>query len=105
MSQKDHSTVLSLDKLVAMCGSDVDHRSIPYKNRVWVFDNGFRNRQIVHGLTLPSEAGAGGYLPKGLKEKDINDMVLAGLDPSAIIKDNTFSGLTAKVKLTDWKKV
>ena len=32
-------------------------------------------------------------------------MVLAGLDPSAIIKDNTFSGLTAKVKLTDWKKV
>jgi len=43
--------------------------------------------------------------PKGLKEKDINDMVLAGLDPSAIIKSNTFSGLEAKIKLTDWKKV
>ena len=43
--------------------------------------------------------------PKSVKEKDINDMVLAGLDPSAIIKDNTFSGLTAKVQLTDWKKV
>ena len=92
---------------VAMCGSDVDHRSIPYKNRVWVFDNEARNRQIVSRIDAAIRKPRSRWLsgPKGLKEKDINDMVLAGLDPSAIIKDNTFSGLTAKVKLTDWKKV
>ena len=91
---------------VAMCGSDVDHRSIPYKNRVWVFDNEPRNRQIVSRIDAAIRNQEQVVIwPKGLKEKDINDMVLAGLDPSAIIKDNTFSGLTAKVKLTDWKKV
>ena len=91
---------------VAMCGSDVDHRSIPYKNRVWVFDNEPRNKQIVSRIDAAIRSQEQVVIwPKGLKEKDINDMVLAGLDPSAIIKDNTFSGLTAKVKLTDWKKV
>ena len=91
---------------VAMCGSDVDHRSIPYRDRVWVFDNEPRNPQIVQRI----DAAIGSQekvviWPKSVKQKDINDMVLAGLDPSAIIKSNTFSGLTAKVKLTDWKKV
>ena len=32
-------------------------------------------------------------------------MVLQGYDPYAIIKHNTFSGLQAKLKLADWKKV
>tara|TARA_A100001234_G_scaffold3448_1_gene2773 strand:+ start:363 stop:1103 length:741 start_codon:yes stop_codon:yes gene_type:complete len=91
---------------IAMCGSDVDHRTIPYKDRVWVFDNEPRNRQIVQRI----DAAIGSQeqvviWPKQIKEKDINDMVLAGLDPSAIIKSNTFSGLEAKIKLTDWKKV
>ena len=43
--------------------------------------------------------------PKNIKEKDINDMVLAGLDPSAIILSNTYNGLEAKLKFTDWKRV
>jgi len=37
--------------------------------------------------------------------KDINDMVLAGENPYAIIKSNTYSGLEAQIKFTDWKKV
>jgi len=91
---------------VAMCGSDVDHRTLPYKDRVWVFDNEPRNRQIMQRI----DAAIGSQekvviWPKGLKHKDINDMVLAGLDPAAIIKDNTFKGLQAKIKFTDWKKV
>jgi hypothetical protein len=43
-----------------------------------------------------------------LKEKDINDMVLAGYDVSeilGIINDNTFENLRAKVKLAEWRKV
>tara|TARA_B100000676_G_scaffold268419_1_gene283551 strand:+ start:9834 stop:10574 length:741 start_codon:yes stop_codon:yes gene_type:complete len=91
---------------IAMCGSDVDHRTLPYKDRVWVFDNEPRNRQIVQRLDSAITSGESVVIwPKTIKHKDINDMVLAGLDPSAIIKSNTFSGLKAKVQLTDWKKV
>ena len=91
---------------VAMCGSDVDHRTLPYKDRVWVFDNEPRNRQIVSRI----DAAIGSkekvvIWPREVKQKDINDMVLAGLNPSDIIKHNTYSGLEAKLKFTDWKQV
>ena len=91
---------------VAMCGSDVDHRTLPYKDRVWVFDNEPRNRQIVSRI----DAAIGSkekvvIWPREVKQKDINDMVLAGLNPSDIIKRNTYSGLEAKLKFTDWKQV
>ena len=50
--------------------------------------------QYVSGLSL-------------IKEKDINDMVLNGLS-STIIEDtinkNKFSGLSAKMALSDWSK-
>jgi hypothetical protein len=42
------------------------------------------------------------------KKLDINDMIKAGVSRKEImkvIKDNTFSGLTAKVKFMQWKKV
>ena len=38
-------------------------------------------------------------------EKDINDMVLAGRNVKSLIESNTYQGLQAKVKLTEWKKV
>ena len=91
---------------VAMCGSDVDHRSLPYRDRVWVFDNEPRNRQIVDRIERAIGEGERVVIwPKAVKQKDINDMVLAGLNPSDIINRNTFTGLEAKLKFTDWKKV
>ena len=46
--------------------------------------------------------------PEGVKEKDINDMVQMGKSPSKIkkiIDKNTFTGLEASLKLTQWRKV
>ena len=43
--------------------------------------------------------------PSELKVKDINDMVLAGLDPEQIVRENAKSGLQAKMALNMWKKV
>jgi hypothetical protein len=40
-----------------------------------------------------------------LKEKDINDMILEGIDVNKIVKENTFMGLEAKAKLIGWKRV
>ena len=42
--------------------------------------------------------------PQRIQEKDINDMVLAGLDVRKIVKQNTFSGLEARLKFTGWKR-
>ena len=44
--------------------------------------------------------------PNTIKEKDINDMVLAG-DANIMhtIKNNTYTGLTAKLKLSSWKLI
>ena len=38
-------------------------------------------------------------------EKDINDMVLSGLNVQNVIESNTYSGLEAKLKFTTWKKI
>ena len=91
---------------VAMCGSDVSHSTLPYRDRVWVFDNEPRNRQIVERIQGAIDEGEAVVIwPKNIRHKDINDMVLAGLNPADIIKHNTYKGLEAKIKFTDWKKV
>ena len=46
--------------------------------------------------------------PDSIKEKDINDMVLAGMSPieiSRTMQENSCNGLEAKLKLNQWKKV
>ena len=46
--------------------------------------------------------------PDKIKVKDINDMVLDGMDILDIIdtiNNNTFRGLPARVKLNQWKRV
>ena len=40
-----------------------------------------------------------------IKEKDINEMVLAGLNPEEIIMENSYHGLEAVLKIKDWKKI
>lgn len=42
--------------------------------------------------------------PKYIVQKDVNDMVLAGLDPKAIIDSRIFSGLEAELELALWRK-
>ena len=42
----------------------------------------------------------------GIKQKDINDMVLSGIkDIQKLIDENTFRGLEAKVRFKDWRKI
>ena len=43
-----------------------------------------------------------------IEEKDINDMIKAGKTPDEIlniINTNTFSGMEAKLKFADWRKI
>ena len=71
---------------LAMCGSDVDHRSIDVRDTVWVFDNEPRNKQICDKIATAIKRGDKVVIwDKDIKEKDINEMVLQGYDPYVII--------------------
>ena len=96
---------LFLDNAIAMCGADVDLSSYDY-DLVYVYDNEPRNKQIVARMENSIQEGKKVVIwPSNVKCKDINDMVLARLDPSAIISEHVYNGLEAKLKLTNWKKV
>lgn len=97
---------LFLSNAIAMCGSDVYLDKSIYKDRVFVLDNEPRNVQIVNRYEKLIDAGEQVVIwPSTIKEKDINDMVISGLNPQTIIEDNTYQGLEAKVQFTTWKKV
>ncbi len=97
---------LFLSNAIAMCGSDVYLEKSIYRDRIFVLDNEPRNLQIVQRYDKLITAGEKVVIwPSIIKEKDINDMVISGLNPQEIINQNTFQGLEAKVKFTTWKKV
>jgi len=94
-----------LRNAIAMCGSDVDLRSFDYQF-VFVFDNEPRNKQIVEKIAKSALNGDRVVIwPSTIKEKDINDMVLAGHNVETVIKSHTYQGLEAQVKLSEWKRV
>jgi hypothetical protein len=95
-----------VENSVAMCGSDVDIRSFGWCNYIWVFDNEPRNREIVNRISKTIDRGDKIVIwPNTVEQKDINDMMLAGHQVMNVIKSNTYSGLEAKIKFNNWKKV
>jgi predicted RNA-binding Zn-ribbon protein involved in translation (DUF1610 family) len=91
---------------IAMCGADVDVSSCNFKDVVYVFDNEPRNREICNRMNKIIESGSKVVIwSKSIQQKDINDMVLAGLSVMDVLKLNTRTGLEAKVKFNEWKKV
>ena len=91
---------------VALCGSDGDVRCLDGCDIIFVYDNEPRNREIVKRIGRCIEGGQRVVIwPNGIVEKDINDMVLAGHDVMSMLKLNTYSGLQAKIKFNNWKKI
>ena len=91
---------------VAMCGSDVDIRSFGWSDYIYVFDNEPRNREIVNRISKTIDRGDKVIIwPISIEQKDINDMVLAGLNVMDMLESNTYSGLEAKIKFNNWKKI
>jgi len=94
-----------LGNAIAMCGSDVDLSTFDYQF-IYAFDNEPRSKQIVEKITRASQQGHKVVIwPKSIVEKDLNDMVNAGHDVQSVVESNTFDGLQAQVKLTEWKRV
>jgi len=95
-----------IDNSVALCGSDGDLGYFEGSDVVLVYDNEPRNREIVNRIGKCIARGERVVIwPSGIVEKDINDMVLSGLNVMDVIKSNTYSGLEAKIKFNNWKKI
>ncbi len=91
---------------IAMCGADADVRRWGISNPVWIYDNEPRNREITNRLSKTIDTGDSVVIwPESIDDKDINDMVMSGLDVQSVIESNTYSGLEAKLKFTTWKKI
>ena len=91
---------------IAMCGADADVSSWGINNPVWIYDNEPRNREIVNRICRTIDNGDSIIIwPKNIVEKDINDMVLSGHDVMSVVELNIYSGLEAKIKFNNWKKI
>ena len=89
-----------------MAGADIDWNLLDGKDVVFVFDNEKRNKEIVDRMSRAIQKGHEAVIwPTNLKEKDLNDMYLTGHNVQSLVEFNTYEGLEAQVKLTEWKKV
>ena len=90
---------------LAMAGADVSTDSLHGTDHVFVYDNEPRNVQIVSRVSRHISEGESVVIwPSNIKEKDINDMVLAGHNVQEIVDSCTYKGLTATLKLNEWRK-
>ncbi len=97
---------LFLDNAIAMAGSDVDIRTYNWSNYIWVYDNEPRNKQIIDRISTCIDRGDKVVIwPQNVTQKDINDMVLTGHNVKTLIECNSYQGLQAKLKLSQWKRV
>jgi hypothetical protein len=101
---------LFLPNCLAIASSDLVSvfKRLPELNRdkvVLVFDNEPFSKEITSLMSHAIDLGIAVCIwPTAVKQKDINDMILAKLNPEQIIKENTFSGLLAQTKFAFWRK-
>jgi len=95
-----------VENSIALCGSDGDFEFIKEHDCIYTYDNEPRNKEIVSRIERCIRNNKRVVIwPRGIEQKDINDMVLAGHDIMSILKSNIYSNLEAKVKFNNWKKV
>lgn len=103
---------LFLDNCVAMIGIN-DGSNIPepleQKDLIFVIDNEPRNKQVISQIEkLINNNRTVCIWPNSIAEKDINDMILNGhtsTEIQKIILENSYSGMEAKLKLQQWKRI
>jgi hypothetical protein len=98
---------LFVDNCLAVAGADFEHHFPMKENITIILDNEPRSREIIKRMEKLIDKDYELVIwPDNVKEKDINDMVLAG-DANIMhtIKNNSYTGLTAKLKLTSWKLI
>ena len=103
---------LFIPNCVAMIGlSDALNVPSHLKSRslVYLIDNEPRNEAVVTTIgKLLDQDKKVCIWPDHIKQKDLNDMIMAGMSEKELIKtikENTVSGLSGKIKFNNWKKI
>lgn len=103
---------LFLPNSIAVAGSDFKKLSDQYKeNAILIYDNEPRNKEIIKKIGEVIDLGYKVCIwsDKRVEDcKDINDMIQSGiseLELLEIINDCTTFGLSAKLKLTEYKRI
>jgi len=96
-----------MDNSIAVAGSDlvssIDLFDIDTLN--FVFDNECRNKSLVNKMEHLINKGCKICIwPDYIKDKDVNEMFIRNLNVKAIIENNIYEGLRARVRLTEWRK-
>ena len=102
-----------LNNCLATCDSSLtnalEYFNLKPENFTIIHDNEPRNKEIVRRIEVTINRGYPVCIwPDNVNEKDINDMILSGktkAEVQKIINDNTYTGLDAQLRLTEWKKV
>lgn len=96
---------------VASAGGDVSAVGEEFRDSdlVIIYDNEPRSHETINKIQKAIDKGLSVCIfPDNVVHKDINDMVMCGNSPEAIkklIDENTFKSLTAKLRLSNWRKV
>lgn len=94
--------------------SNFNNLGIDKENAVIVYDNESRSKETIKKMEYAIDKGFNVCIwPEKIKEKDVNDMIMTKKDTllkksreiEATIFNNTFYGLSAKMKLAEWRKV
>ena len=95
-----------VENSIAMCGADVSLGSLGIKDLVYVYDNEPRNREICQRIDKAITLGHKVVIfPDTIKEKDINDMVMAGHDIMSVLESSIYQSIKAKLKYNEWKRL
>ena len=94
-----------LGNCVAVASSALNKFHIPGCKHRYIFDNEKRNKDICSLMRDTIKQGKSIVIwPAYIKEKDLNDMVIAGYDVEQLVAENTFNGLAAQLKFNEWVK-
>jgi len=97
---------LFLDNCIAVAGADFSNME---GDLTVIYDNEPRNKEINKQIEKTINQGKSVCLwPDTMKCKDINDMVIAGYtkeELQEIITNNTLSGVAAKLRFAEWRRV
>ena len=98
---------LFLDNCLAVAGADLNLLKLEPTTTTVIYDNEPRNKHTVERMYKSADRNYNVVVwPDDLKQKDINDMVLAGYhDIMGFIKTRTFRGLQAYLEINKWKKI
>ena len=97
---------LFLDNCIAVAGADFSNME---GDLTVIYDNEPRNKEINKQIEKTIDQGKSVCLwPDHMKEKDINDMIIAGYskkEVQEIITNNTFLGASAKLRFAEWRRI